>query len=604
MGLDTAKAEPAAPAPSPSGAPSLPGAPSPPGAPTLPGAPSPPGAPTLPGAPSPAGATPTTRAQTPRPGERGRISSRRRLDRFELAVLAVFALLSLWTLALDIDFAATRNLVWTGTDGFFIVDQLQYLSWIQSAAHHGLIGNLFVLRATPADYFQPAVLISGALTAIGVAPWLSLLVWKPVAVLAIFLAVRAYARHSVEGVWPRRAVLVLGIFFGSFTIVYGAFGVLGDLFPGFLSWGYTFGLIAIAAMLACLVAYDRARRERRLAWAPGVLALLAGLLHPWQGELIAVVIVLAEVAAWLWPVGVWSSRQALWRDPAERWRNLRLPVTTLVLTVLPLLYYELLGRLDLSWKLARVASRHTFSVWGVVLDLVPLILPALLALRLPVRSFLDLLTRVWLLAALVVYVLSSSAVSATPLHAFEGLPVPLAVLAVQGLGAAWPTGPRARRRAAAAAVLALVVVTVPADIYEMAIAPHYMGPQAGNGNFITHDEARALAYLADDPTPGGVLSRFYLGALVPGRTGRRTYVGDCLWSEPHCGIRAEQSEALLEGKLTTPQARALVSGSGARFVLQDCSTHGELSAQLAGLIASTHRFGCATVYTLRQTRAT
>ena len=55
-----------------------------------------------------------------------------------------------------------------------------------------LSSNLFVLRATPDDYFQPAVVISGGLTALGVAPWLSLLLWKPVAVIAGFWAARAY----------------------------------------------------------------------------------------------------------------------------------------------------------------------------------------------------------------------------------------------------------------------------------------------------------------------------------------------------------------------------------------------------------------------------
>ena len=72
--------------------------------------------------------------------------------------------------------------VWTGTDGVYIVDQMQYLAWIRDASHHVLSSNLFVLRATPHDYFQPAVVISGAITALGVAPWLSLLLWKPVAV--------------------------------------------------------------------------------------------------------------------------------------------------------------------------------------------------------------------------------------------------------------------------------------------------------------------------------------------------------------------------------------------------------------------------------------
>ncbi len=88
----------------------------------------------------------------------------------------------MWVVALDVFHAVRDGLTWTGTDGYYIVDQMQYLSWIQSAAHHGLISNLFVLRSTPSDYFQPAILISGAVAAVGVPSWLALLLWKPVAV--------------------------------------------------------------------------------------------------------------------------------------------------------------------------------------------------------------------------------------------------------------------------------------------------------------------------------------------------------------------------------------------------------------------------------------
>ena len=145
--------------------------------------------------------------------------------------------------------------VWTGTDGVYIVDQMQYLAWIKDASKHVLASNLFVLRDTPADYFNPAVVVSGGLTALGMAPWLSLLLWKPVAVVAFFFAVRAFAWRLLTGLWPRRAALVLALFFGSFTNVYGSFSVLGDLFPGFLTWGYVFGVMALAAMVWALVAH-------------------------------------------------------------------------------------------------------------------------------------------------------------------------------------------------------------------------------------------------------------------------------------------------------------------------------------------------------------
>jgi hypothetical protein len=44
-------------------------------------------------------------------------ASPRGLDRVELAALAVFALLSLWTLGLDLWRVAVDGRVWTGTDG-------------------------------------------------------------------------------------------------------------------------------------------------------------------------------------------------------------------------------------------------------------------------------------------------------------------------------------------------------------------------------------------------------------------------------------------------------------------------------------------------------
>ncbi len=201
-------------------------------------------------------------------------------------MLALFGLLSLSVVALDLWQVVVHGRVWTGTDGEYAVDQLQYLAWIRDTAAHGLVSNLFVLHPTPADYFQPAIMISGGLTALGVAPWLSLLLWKPVAVLTFFLALRAYVARSLPGRWPRRTALVLALFFGSFSSVYGAFNVLGDLSPVFLTWGYVFGVIALAAMVAALVAYGDARATGRRRWLPGLLGATASALHPWNGELL------------------------------------------------------------------------------------------------------------------------------------------------------------------------------------------------------------------------------------------------------------------------------------------------------------------------------
>ncbi len=97
------------------------------------------------------------------------------------------------------------------------------------------------------------------------AAWLALLLWKPVAVVGLF-AGRARARppRCSSGRAERRAALVLGLLFGSFSAVYGSLGVVGDMMPMWLSWGYPFGLIAVALIVFALLGYDRARSAGRL----------------------------------------------------------------------------------------------------------------------------------------------------------------------------------------------------------------------------------------------------------------------------------------------------------------------------------------------------
>jgi hypothetical protein len=505
---------------------------------------------------------------------------RRRLDGFELAVLGAFAALSLWVIAVDLWQVVAHGRVWTGTDGVYIVDQMQYLAWIRDASHHFLTSNLFVVQPTAADYFQPAVTISAGLTALGVAPWLSVLVWKPVAVLCAFFAVRAYMRSSLAGPWSRRAALVLGLFFGSFSIVNGDFSVVGDLFLGFLSWGYTFGLLAVALLAFGLLAYDRARRTGRRLWVAGVLGGLAALIHPWQAELLILIVAGAELV--------------MWRVSGRR-PHLKLPLVTAVLTGVPLLYYLLLGKVDPSWSLARDASKHGFSILSIGLALLPLLIPAAFAYRARTPTFLAAVTRVWPVAALVIWAMSASQVSATPLHAFDGIAIPLSVLAIQGVRRlGFERLPQARLVGA----LAVAVLTIPATVYLMHVGASLAAPTPGNPNFINANERNALRYLARDPQKGAVVTRFFLGTLVPGETGRSTYVGDCLWSEPECLSRAYQVQKLFNREMSDTEAQQFVRSTGARFFLADCSAPPTLSRQLAPLTVSVKRFGCAAVYEL------
>jgi hypothetical protein len=510
----------------------------------------------------------------------------RGLDRFEIVLLVVFAAVSAWVVALDVFHAARDGLTWTGTDGYYIVDQMQYLSWIQAAAHHGLISNLFVLRSTPSDYLQPAILLSGAVAAVGVPSWLALLLWKPVAVVTLFLAMRTVAYRAFTVTMHRRAAMTLGLFFGSLTVIYGALGIVGDMMPTWLSWGYPFGLMSVALIVFALVRYDRMRLAGRPDWICGLLGALASALHPWQGETLILLILFAELVRWRDLVLWWRTAQ---------WRRLALPVLTMALAAVPLLYYLLLGHLDLSWKLARVQSKHAFPFTAIAIGIAPLAIPALLGYRGRSDSMLELLLRVWGPVAILIYVFSATGLSATPLHAFDGITVPLAVLAVKGVTrSSLGTLPRGRLVAAVAIALGIV----PANAYALATAHKYVDPAGGNANFITHDEHAALRYLARNPDPGGVLTQFYLGEAVPGATGRRTFVGNCLWSEPNCMPRSEAADALFRGQDTEAQARELVRQSGARFLLASCAPHADLARRLGEMIVSSTHFGCATVYEL------
>ncbi len=494
-------------------------------------------------------------------------------------MLLAFAAVSMWVLALDLWRVVFDGGVWTGTDGVYIVDQMQYLAWIKDASKHLLASNLYVLRSTPADYFQPAVVISGGLTALGMAPWLALLLWKPVAVVAFFFAVRAFIARSLTGVWPRRAALVLALFFGSYTLVYGDVSVLGDLFPGFLTWGYVFGVLALAAMVLALVVYSDARSTNRRPWLPGLFGGLATLLHPWNGELLIALVL--------------GSEAVLLAGRRYGRGQVKPTVWTMVGTGGPLLYYAILGKTDISWKLAQVASKHAFSFWAITIAIAPLLLPALIAYRRRPETFLDAATRTWPVAAFAIFVLSGTSLGATPLHAFQGITIPLSVLAVEGLQA---VGWQRLRRPVVIGALAIGLFTIPTTIDELLIARALAAPTQDNANFITKDERSALNYLDKDKEPGSVMTRSYLGAMVPGKTGRRTYIGDCLWSEPQCFNRTFNAQWLFDGMATPADAQSFVLSSGVRFVLADCQTTADMRKLLGPIIRSAHGFGCAAVY--------
>jgi hypothetical protein len=515
---------------------------------------------------------------------------RARVDRFDLLVLLAFAALSMWIVALAVYQVLAHDRVWTGSDTVFFEDGFQSMMWIQGIAHHGASPDLYVLGHTAADFFQPLVAASAGLTVLGIPAYLALLLWKPVAVAGVFFAARAYVRRTVSGVWPRRAALVLALFFG-----WGA--VIGDSFLLFWSWGYPFALIALTCTLGALFAYARDRAAGRIGWQAPALALFASWLHPWQGETLILVLIGSELY------------MLVRGERPPRPRVFALGATVLA-GALPLAYFAALVRFDPVWQLEREVALSTYPLSHVLATMWPLGIPALLAYRVRPAGFLALSARVWLPVALILFEFSERAGSG-PTHALLGVTIPLGVLSVEGVRSLPWARASARARALparagslaplaarVAAVAAVAVLSVPATVFMLEYAQAHVEPRTGRSTFIAPGENAALSYLSSDRRGGGVMTRFYLGMVVPPLTGRQSYVGNCYWSEPSCHYREEMAERLLLDRLRPARARAFVRDSGARFVLGDCRSK-NLIATLAPMLVEVRRFSCATVYVIR-----
>lgn len=499
-----------------------------------------------------------------------------RVDPIELCLLGVFGLMSVWVLLLGAWWTVTQGRVWTGVNAVYAQDVTQYLAWIRDASQHVLVSDLFVLRATPHDYLQPAIVVSGGLVAIGVAPWLALALWQPVAVCGVSLAACALVHHELRGRVGRRVALALALFGG-------LIGTFQDLWLPWWTWGYVFGVLSLAAMIGSLLLYERAAQSNASVWPATVLAGLAAWLHPWQGALLALIVAGAALVVETQPH---QSR------PARRWRALWRTAPVLIAISLPLGYYALLDWTDPAWRLSERSLAGGLPPWQVLLMLTPLLAPALLAYRVRPRSFIAAAARVWPPAAFAVYLASRDGLGNEPLHAFLGISIPLAILAVDGIGTLrWPA--LAPRRTLA--TLAVLILTVPQGVSELTGKWRFVRPSATP---ITQSDWRAVRYLGRDRQPGGVLAGFALGRYIPAETGRRTYIGDVFWSEPHPQARQSEVARLLAGRMTPAQAESFVSSTGARFLLADCAVRAKLESDLGPIIRSVRRFGCATVYEL------
>jgi hypothetical protein len=536
-----------------------------------------------------------------RSGDRLGGRSRGTPDLFDLGVLVALALLSVWVLGWAIERDLNGPEVWVGVDSVHIADPMQYLAWIRDASSGPLISNPYRLDPTPASFLHPGFGLSGLLVAVGMTPWVALLLWKPVAILSLFAAVRAYVHRSLPGMVGRRSALVLALFYvptiewvarldpGSIPAELTVLGLSFDMWPGSWLWGYPFTAIAVAALPAGLLVYVRDREQGRVRpWAP-LLALLCSWLQPWQGATFLMIVVAAEVVV------------RLRGNSRARLRGLTLPLATIAAGAAPLVYYAALSRWDPSWATARSGNLPEAAEWWPIFAVMaPLALPALLAYGRAPADLLGLMSRLWPPAAVALYFLiERGRVGTFPLHAVQGLGIPLAVLACEGI--AGIGGARTSRLAPVAAALAVAALVVPPLAWRLDAAYSTVKHPVTNllalpePMFLEPGERDALRALETDAGGTGVLTRRYLGQIVPGYTGRKTWVGTVSWT-PDFAERVGAADALFAGRLPPEAARALVRSTGARRLLADCGAQAQLMPVLGDLVTAVHRYGCATVY--------
>ena len=258
-------------------------------------------------------------------------------------------------------------------------------------------------------------------------------------------------------------------------------------------------------------------RETGVPWRPRSAALAAGAamlvsaLHPWQG---AMIIAVVGVSA-LWAAVV---REASWRELARAlWPVLAAPLV-------PAAYYFVLRHADASWEAGTdnyATPLDGTMTFRLAVALAPLAIPALLGYRGRVAGLGERILRLWAPLGVLLYLFPGTPVR---FHAFNGLSIPLAVLAARGLAPyvarAWSAGGSRRGLAVAVAVgwCALLVLPGTVDRVRSARGAVYLNQQPFNLN---QGEADALDAITDGGGGGGVLTSVDLAALVPYRTGPR-----------------------------------------------------------------------------------
>lgn len=502
----------------------------------------------------------------------------RGLRRTEGLILSALGLWSVLPLALlGIGSPAGR---FDGSDGLQVDDHLQYLAWVRQAGDHLLLNNPFQTTANPHVFLDPMLSLSGLLWRAGASVQLAYLAWKPVAVIVVFVGFAAYVRRRLgSGGWAPAVALIGALFFfspalwvvdwlglGDARLHFGTEVMSLEMFPGGYLWGGYSGSLAVGLMPLFVLGVERVLSTPRRALAlrsDAVLTGLAGMavswLHPWQGLTLLVIV----------------AGLVIWERLAVRLLTLALPVA---LTAAPIVYFLALSHSDSAWGAVSRSNGYAHVGLWLVVGLAPLLL-ALPGLIRRAREPGERMLMLWLPAALVVYF---GLHQTWFYHAFVGLSLPAAILAVRGFRRL--ALPRLAGAAGVAALCLLGMVWTAAEL-----------DRTRGSHFLSPSDAAALSYLDHLRSPGAVLATQDLGIAVPAFTGRATWVGHYYWT-PDYGARVSAAAALLDGHLAPAWAQTLVASSGARFLLAGCRHRADLRVALGPLLRTSHRFGCATVY--------
>ncbi len=540
---------------------------------------------------------------TPGPTRAGLLTRSAHLIRGDAAT---FGALTIWTFAPLVTIAvyvAINGGILTGPNGVDFFDQFQYLAWIRDEGSHLLASDLWVIGGTPHDYVQPMYLVSGVLWRLGLSLQLAYLIWKPVALVVLFLGFAAYGRRMLRDRWAATAALILALFYespasalanwtGHLSSAHRLQLILttDDATSALNLWGFEHAAIAIGLMPVFLLGAEQllsgaeaaARIDRGRTALVAIAGLLVAWLHPWQ----AVTLLAIVGVVWL-------------RRPSRR--RLAVLVVPVLATVVPLIYGVALSRFDPWWSSfqSQLTGAGTEPLWALLASFAPLVVFAAAGCRRP-RGDGEWMLLLWPVACAAVYLL----IPQFPPHALAGVTLPLGVLAVRGwirIRAGLRVPPRL---AQGLAVLAIAAGCVPAAILHaqgvrQSVQNSLTGALDRQQFSLTDDQSAALAYLDQTPRRGGVLAPWYLSMAIPGLTGRAVYAGHPAW-QPH--INVPTASTFFDPALRDPTGalrRAILTRSGARFVLADCSLAGELTRDLAPLARPVKRFGCQVLYAMR-----